>query len=144
MAFVKQQHQVEDDRGKLFWNRSGDDGAPFRGPMAPLLKEEEFEQLAERVYDTKYGVFNTADPDQELMGRTLAAVLDGSMCGLYQILFRDHRWGESATGIPTMFQYIEWAEPYQELPSKYYSGASNGATNGHSQGSSSSSAPPLM
>ena len=144
MSFIKQQNQREDNRGKLFWNRAGEDGAPFRGPMAPLLKEEEFEQLAERVYDAKFGVFDTSDPEQRIMGRTLYEVLDGAVCDLYKVLYRDHRWGQNAGGTPVMFQYIEWAEPYQELPSKYYSGMGNGVTNGNHPGSGSSSAPPIM
>jgi hypothetical protein len=122
VAFLKQQHSNgHDARGRLYWKRAAMDGAPFRGPSPPMLKEEEFEELAERVWDSKFGMFNTNQPDQLVMGRTLQWVIDASLSGWVQILHRSHQWGEDEqTGQPVMFQYVEWAEPYQELPSRYY------------------------
>ena len=128
MSFLKQQQQNGngDPRGSLFWKRAGIDGAPFRGATAPILKEEEFEEIVERVWDTKFGTFDTSNPSQLIMGRTLQEIMDGKMAGLYEILHRDHRWAKDDNDLPVMYQYIEWSEPHMELPDKYTNGSANG------------------
>lgn len=117
MSFIKQQQLAQaGNRGNVFWHRASVDQAPFRGTEVPLLRDNEFEALAERVWDTRFGTFDTSQPDMQIMGRTLQDVLDGFKAGLYQILLHDHRWVDREHG-PVMFRYLEWAEPYMELPS---------------------------
>lgn len=124
----------------LFWGRASLDGAPFRG-SAPSFTTAEFESQTERVWDSKFGVFNTSQPDQAIMGRTLQEVMDGCLSGLYRILHRAHQWSEDEDSKqPIMFQYIEWAEPYIEASA----GISGGNLNGHGTASYPAGPPPLL
>jgi hypothetical protein len=120
MTFIKQAETCADGngRGQVHFNRTSLDGAPFRfdGPGAPMMREEEFDELTERVNDCKFGVFNTSSPGQRIHGRTYQEVLDGRMADWFQIIAREHKWGEDKEGVPVMYVYIEWAEAYQEIP----------------------------
>jgi len=116
MAFLKQQTGTpSNDRGNLYWHRAEVDRAPFRGKSVPLLKEHEYEGRVERVWDCYCGTFDTSAPEQLVHGRTLQWIMDSAMAKWVTVIFREHSWGER-DGSPIMFQYIEWAEPYQELP----------------------------
>ena len=106
------EHTDGNGRGTIHWNRAHLDGAPYRGKVIPLLKDEEFEELSERVWDTKSDMFDLADPDQR---KQYHKVLDMIMAQWCQCLHRQHISGEDENGNPTMFVYIEWAEPYQEI-----------------------------
>lgn len=115
MSFLKQQKTLQGDpRGSIWWHRAGVDGAPFRGKSLPLLKEHEYEDKVERVWDCHYGIFDTTKPAQTIDGRTLQWVMDAAMSGWVKIIYRDHRWVETEEGA-AMLQYVEWSEPYQEL-----------------------------
>lgn len=138
MSFLKQQRH---DQQSLHWHRAGVDGAPFRGSPAALT-EDEFEALAEKVWDSKFGTFDTTQPDQVVMGRTLQEVMDASMSGLWKILYRDHQWGESEKGEPVMYQYIEWSEPHMELPKKHQAASQGVPVNGQTSTSHSGGTPP--
>lgn len=110
-------HKPAEDRGNVHWFRAGSDGAPFRGNGVPLLREEEFEEHTETVYDCKFGVFNTATPKQQQHGRTYQEILDGVMSNWFRLTGpREYKWGPTGDGgEPAMFVYVEWAEPYREI-----------------------------
>jgi hypothetical protein len=80
-----------------------------------MLKEHEYEDKVERVWDCYCGTFDTSKPEQTINDRTLQWILDAAMSGWVRVISRQHQWGE-VDGKPVMFQYIEWGEPYQELP----------------------------
>jgi hypothetical protein len=87
--------------------------------MAPLLRDEEFEEYSERVDDVKYGLFDTSNPSQRLpegdpKARTYHQVLEGIVSGWFKALSREHKWVE-VDGKPVMYVYIEWTEPYLEM-----------------------------
>jgi len=118
MSFLKfQGKQNGQDRGNIHWQRASRDGAPFRGSNAPIIREEEFEEFAERVWDSKYGTFDTSNPDERHCGRTYQEILDGIKIDWFQLLGeRQYQWGKNKDGRPVMYVFIEWGEPYLELP----------------------------
>lgn len=121
MSFLKFQGEGRGgEQGRVYWSRADRDGLPFRGSQVPLLRDEEFDEFAERVDDAKFALFDTSKPDQRLPAgdpnaRTYQEVLDGLIAGWFQLLFREHRWGEDADGTPVMHVYVEWSEPYMEV-----------------------------
>ena len=117
-SFLKFQGNSDSNgRGDLHWGRAKLDSAPFRGPGVPLMREEEFQEHAERVWDSKYGIFNTANPDEKHFGRTYQQVLDGILINWFQPLCeRLYKWGKDDDGKPVLYAYVEWGEPYLELP----------------------------
>jgi len=121
MSFLKFRGESDGNgRGQVFWSRAQRDGLPFRGEFPPLLRDEEFDEYAERVDDVKYGVFDTSKPEQLLpegdpKARTYRNVLDGIVAGWFKMLCREHKWAESSDGQPVMYVYIEWTEPYMEV-----------------------------
>jgi len=121
MSFLKYQRPAEQNGQKLFFGRADRDGAPFRGTDVPMLKDEEFEELTQRVCDSKWGLFDTSQPEMRMPpndpnGRTYTEVLDGVTAGWFQLICpRQYKWGKAADGEPKMYIYIEWAEPYREL-----------------------------
>ena len=114
MSFLKFHHQTEGNaRGDVHWSRASRDGAPFRGSQLPLLKEEEYENLSERVYDANVETFDTDDPEQK---EKLQSILDAAANGWYKVLCMDRKWIENKTdGTAKMYVYIEWVAPYQEI-----------------------------
>jgi len=104
-------------RGQLFWNRADVDGLPFRGQMAPLLREEEYEERVVRVADPKNGTYYTGDEEQNA---AYLKVMDGISNGWYHLIFVD-RWRED--GDRHHYVYIEWVEYYLEdgKPTPYQS-----------------------
>lgn len=115
MGFLKFQETAKAGSG-LHWSRAEADGAPFRGAQLPLLREEEYEQLAQRVYDTKTGIFDTSDPSYTQHERTYQEVMDGVMINWFKLLVpRKYRWAKR-NGKVTMLVYVEWAEPYMQVP----------------------------
>ena len=117
-SFLKFQGQQDTSgRGDIHWHRASRDGAPYRGPAAPLMREEEFQDSAEKVWDSKFGTFDTSDPDEIHHGRTYQNILDGIKANWFQLLGqRQYQWGKSKSGRPVMYVFIEWGEPYLELP----------------------------
>lgn len=120
MSFLKYQRGPTDQQ-RVFFGRADQDGAPFRGNTVPLLKEDEFDVLTQRVCDAKWGLFDTSKPNIRMPpgdpdGRTYTEVLDGVTAGWFQLICpRQFNWGKDEKGAPTMHVYIEWAEPYREL-----------------------------
>jgi hypothetical protein len=114
MSFLK--FQDDPAYSGLHWQRADRDGAPFKGSAIPLLREEEFEDLAERVHDTKCGIFDISDPECLVHGRTYQQVTDGLKAGFFQLLSaRRYKWAKRK-GKVTMLVYVEWAETSMQLP----------------------------
>lgn len=100
---------------QVHWGRVSRDGIPFRtsGPL-PMLKEEEFQTLTERVADAKMELFDLSDPEQKERYRQ---IIDKAANQWFQILIRKHRWATKKNGTSYMLVYMEWIEPYLEAPS---------------------------
>lgn len=94
-----------DDGDSLYWGRANEDGLPFRGPMAPLLRDEEMEVRARKVADAKNGFYDTGDPKQN---KTFLDIMECAYNGWYQITFLDRFWQG------TTMHYVEWVEYYLE------------------------------
>lgn len=95
---------LQDDR--LYWGRVGIDGAPIKGNTGTLYKNEEFEQLSRREYDTRVAVFKLWEP--EALAK-YTEVLDRTANGWYKVLFVDRQFDQTHGN---MLVYIEWVEPY--------------------------------
>jgi|TARA_R110000824_G_scaffold111917_8_gene260781 hypothetical protein len=117
MSFLKFHQQTDGNgRGDVHWSRASRDGAPFRGDKIPLLRDEEYENLSERVYDANVETFDTSDQEQK---DKLKQVLDASANGWYKVLCMERKWLKLDDGGVKMCVYVEWVEPYQEIsPSK--------------------------
>lgn len=108
-SFLKYIDTPGGDRGDLNWHRAAIDGAPFRG-NAPLMREEEFEAYAERVYDAKVDTFDMSDPERKA---AYAEILDRASNRWYKILACDRKFVESKQN---WLIYLEWVEPHMEIP----------------------------
>lgn len=98
-----------DPRGSLFWGRARRDGAPFRGHQAPLLRDEEYSKLAERVYDAGVKVYKLWIPE-ELAEYT--EVVDRILNNYYRPVHRQH------IPVPEHHSFavlIEWGVPRMEI-----------------------------
>lgn len=83
---------------------------PFRGPAAPMIKETEYEDRVERVYDAKVRKLDISDPEQR---QELEDILDCVFNGWYQL----HKMTEQY--VPekgTWLVMIIYAMPFNELP----------------------------
>lgn len=120
MGFLKFQDNAKRDKAEnaqLHWHRAELDGAPFRGDSIPLLKNDEFEELAQKVHDAKIGIFDTSDETHKQCGRTYNEVLDGVASGWFKLLTeRKYKWSRRNKKL-TMLVYVEWSEPTMQLPS---------------------------
>ena len=83
-------------RGQLYWGRASVDGLPFRGPEAPLLREEEFDDRLVRVAE---------------QNKTYLEVMDSAANGWFHIMFID-RWREEDD--KHHYVYLEWLEYFLE------------------------------
>ena len=101
----------------LFWGRASYDGVPFRGAIAPMLREEEYEVRAIRVCDAKVRTFDMSEPDDAAAYRD---VLDRVMNGWYTITHTQRNWDPDKK---CMIVYVEWVEQYMEDSRTYMPGA---------------------
>jgi len=123
MSFLKFLGEKGNGRGEVYFGRANQDGAPFRGHGSPLLRDHEFEELAEKVYDTYVGVFDTSKPEMlqpdgdKDHGRTLQQIMEAKANNNWFVI-HDYQttWGEGEDGKPVMFVYVVWSEQYLELP----------------------------
>lgn len=112
MSFIKAQENYDKNcRGSLHWHRASVDGAPFRvSGRPPLLKNEEYEQSLERVYDAKVDTFDISIPEQK---QKLENILDNAANQWFRILHMDRKFVETKG---TWLVYVEWLETFMELP----------------------------
>lgn len=111
-SLIKYYDKQENCRGNLYWGRANDDGAPFRGKKAPLLRDNEFEKQAERVEDGHVEIFDLSDPEQK---KRYEEILDAAINQWYTIYFRDWKYSEKRD---TWLVLVEWSEAYMEIPDK--------------------------
>lgn len=71
LKYIRNQGNVQQSAGsgapgswQTFWGRADEDGMPFRGPVAPLMKNEEYEQVSGVSSDFHSVVLNLLDPAQ--------------------------------------------------------------------------------
>lgn len=110
--------QYKKTRPDLKWGRADIDGAPFKpsGKAVPLLRNDEFEALAERIPNCRARTFCMGD---EKDAEEYVDILNAIRSGWFELLGpREYKW-ETINGKPVMFVYIEWSEPHMEIdPSK--------------------------
>jgi hypothetical protein len=112
-------------RGKVFWGRSEADGLPFRGPEAPMLTNEEYEDRLVRIHDPKNGIFDVTNEEEN---KRYLEIMDGLANGWYQLIYINRQFDEAKALV-----YVEWLESYMEdgspsrpLPSFQNTGLGNG------------------
>lgn len=128
MAFLKFRQAGSDNN--LHWGRADRDGAPYRGRVAPLLRDEEWEEFAERVHDCKCGMFRSDQPDERQHGRTYQEVLDGAANGWFKIFARERHWWTPENGPPVLVRYIEWSEPSMQIDESRIASLQGGVAGG--------------
>lgn len=114
MSLLKYQDQPDpekDKRGPLSFARAHADGMPFRGEPT-MLREEEYHQVCETVYDVEIDIFDISIPDQKAK---LKEILDRAANQWYRILAMDRKWATDANGNDTVKVYVTWAAPYKEV-----------------------------
>lgn len=115
-SFLKYLDIDGEGQDKIFWGRAKADGAPFRGPKAVVLREDQYEALAERVNDAKVGTFDLAVPEQR---ETYKQILDRAANKWYKILFVERQFIREKKN---WVVYIEWLEPHMEIPQSRLNG----------------------
>lgn len=114
MSLLKYRDEERRENGEasLSFSRAKIDKAPFRG-SAPLLKDEEYDQLAERVYDVDAKVFDLSNPEDLAEFKD---VFDRATNQWYQILDYDKRWvTDPETQQVKMYIYMVWGKPYMQI-----------------------------
>lgn len=109
---------------QVYWGRADVDGAPFRGPMSPMLTNEEAEERLVRVGDSRQQLFDLSDPEQ---AKKYAEVCERIVNGWYQPMHRQHlpvkirrvrrdpTTGERTVTYDVIMKvYIEWVEVYMQ------------------------------
>lgn len=114
-SFIKYQEDEElrkgNGRGPLSFSRAELDGMPWRG-HAPLMREEEYQELSSQVNDFDVGLFDIRNPEER---KRLKEVFDRVTNGWYQILDYDKNWVTNEDGTRTVVVYVMWAVPHKEL-----------------------------
>lgn len=110
-SFLKLQDRLSGNaRGNVHWHRASRDGAPFRGNHAPLLREEEYEQIAERVHDTYARQFDASNPEHMA---ELQKVYELWSNGLATVHCHDRQFSSQRDA---WIIYIVWSIPFMEVP----------------------------
>ena len=104
-SLVHHATQTQRNGHKLFWGRAEEDGAPYRGQVPPLLREEEHQARTIRVRDFRFGFFDVSKSDQ---GEAYRQVCEACANGWFQPVFIE-RFRNNST-----IHYMEWVEYYQE------------------------------
>lgn len=84
---------------------------PFRG-AAPLLREEEYDELTDVVHDGNLAVFDLSDPQQLA---TIKEIIDRAANGWYNIFRLTERFVDQPDGTTKVYVYCIWTAPYREL-----------------------------
>ena len=121
MSFLKYFDQRDaSHRGSLYWHRSGMDGAPFRSAMPLSLREEEFEDNAERVIDGRVRIFDLGKQEDL---QEYQEIVDRAMNGWYIIARRDLQF---IADKGSWLVYLEWGVPHMEIPKDKLVGINGG------------------
>lgn len=98
-------------RGPLHFARAHVDGMPFRGP-APMLKEEEYDNVTETVRDGFVYLFDLSDKDHH---NKLQAIIDRSVNGWYTMHRMSEQFVPQPDGTLKVFVYCVWSEAHKEM-----------------------------
>ena len=98
-------------RGPLHFARAHVDGLPFRGKPV-MLKDEEFDEYTEIVYDADVDVFEVTDSAQKIK---LQKIMDNVANGVYRVLRFDHHWYTKENGEPGLKVFLMWCSAQKEL-----------------------------
>lgn len=115
MSFLKYQEDENvtagNGRGPLSFARAHIDGMPFRGQPLPL-KEEEYEEFTEVVWDGKVRIF---DMSKEEDRQDLQTVVDRIANGWYVGMKQTEKWVTRPDGTTTLLVFMAWGEPHREI-----------------------------
>ncbi len=109
MSFFKYYREGNDDDGERLWWPGGPQGFPFRGPVPPLLKDEEYQQLRPTM-KFRSQLFYLSKPEDV---QRYQLISDKCANGLYVRVDRDRTWDEETKNYRI---YLEWVEPAYEMP----------------------------
>ena len=98
-------------RGPLHFGRAHVDKMPFRG-NAPMLKEEEYDDLTETVYDGFVFLFDITKPDHLTK---LQLIVDRSVNGWYHMHKMSEQFVPQPNGTLKVFVYCVWSERHKEM-----------------------------
>lgn len=115
MSFIKYADdpdvQQGNGRGPLHFGRTHLDGLPFRGNPG-MLKDAEYDEYTETVYDADVDVFEVTDPAQK---KKLRMITDNVANGVFRILRFDHHWYTKGNGEPGLKVFVMWCSAQKEL-----------------------------
>jgi hypothetical protein len=115
MSFIKYAENPDvkegNGRGPMHFGRAHVDGLPFRGKPV-MLKEEEWDDFTEIVYDAQVELFDLSDDESK---KRLQSVIDNVANGVFRVLRYDHHWYEKGDGIPSIRVYLMWCSAQREL-----------------------------
>lgn len=97
--------QTQRNGKKLWWGRTDVDGLPFRGPTAPYMPEDEFQERVTRVRDFRNAFFDVTDAQQN---RDFCQVMECCGNGWFELFFIERFWKGTSQ------HYVEWFEYYLE------------------------------
>lgn len=127
MSFIKYADDPDvkegNGRGPLHFSRAHIDGLPFRGQPV-MLRDEEFDEYTEIVYDANVDVFEVTDKDQK---QRLQKVMDNIANGVFRVLRFDHHWYTKDNGEPGLKVFLMWCSAQKELNKHRLQGRSMGA-----------------
>lgn len=119
-SLIKYVHSRRSSGGqRLFWDRTEIDGYPYRGPHAPLMSNDEFEDKAVKVADFRNAFFDVVDPGEN---RQYQEVMECVQNGWFCLAFIDRFWHG------TTQHYVEWVEFYMQDGSRAPFALSQGFT----------------
>ena len=95
---------------KLHWGRVDADGLPFRGPITPTYREDEWESRTVKVADARNGFFDVHDV---VSNKQYLDVLECCANGWFQLVYLERFWTDP-NGNRTSLHYVEWLEYYVE------------------------------
>ncbi len=90
---------------KVFWGRAAQDGAPFIGPFAPNMPEEEYEERVTRVAYPMNGFFDVTDSAKNA---EYLEIIDCCLNKWFQLIHLERFWNG------TTKHYVEWAVYYMQ------------------------------
>lgn len=98
-------------RGPVSFNRAHIDGMPFRG-RAPMLREEEWEDLTETVVESGTDLFDLSVPEHK---KKFEYILEASVNGWWTVHLMREEMVVQKDGTVKVFVFCIWSVPYKEL-----------------------------
>lgn len=104
-SLVRYSNRIKSGGQRLFWDRTSEDGYPFRGPSAPIMPNEEYEARVVRVSDFRNAFFDVHKADEN---RNYCDVMECCANGWFRLWHLERFWRS------TTMHYVEWFEYYME------------------------------